>query len=331
MMIAPSDLPQVSAPLPWQQRAWSQLNKQLAHGQLPHALLLVGGQYTGKSQLAMALARLLLCVAPEGGLNCGACHACELSARGNHGDFRWVEPEDKSRIIKIEQIREVVRFTNRTAGFGLRKAIVLAPAESMNVNAFNALLKPLEEPAQDTYWILVCHRLYGVPATIRSRCQIVHFPNPDTDVCLGWLDKTTGSQAESQELLSLAEGLPLLAQQLHMTGSSEKLAKRRLGIQSILRGHSTLAEVGALWSEETSQAFLTQFARELERLLRSLPLERLRTNQTRAAFGLLQELNRLQRAVSAGANPSKTLLMDALMAKSRKELGSGPLGDKIWS
>ena len=104
-------------------------------------LLLDGVQYSGKSQLALSLSRLLLCAHAEGGLNCGRCHACELSAGGSHGDFRWVQPEGKSRVIKIDQIREVVRFSNMTAGFGLRKVMVLAPADSMNVNAFNALLK----------------------------------------------------------------------------------------------------------------------------------------------------------------------------------------------
>src|SRR5690606_10913494 len=114
----PSGLPPISAPLPWHEREWIRLTQQLDNGMLPHALLLVGRPYTGKSQLAMALARLLLCAHTEGALNCGRCHACELSAGGGHGDFRWVTPGEKSRVIKIEQIRDVVRFSTKTAGFG---------------------------------------------------------------------------------------------------------------------------------------------------------------------------------------------------------------------
>jgi DNA polymerase III subunit delta' len=91
-----NDLPAVTSPLPWQAHEWGNLNDQLKDGQLPHALLLDGGQYSGKSQLALSLSRLLLCAHAEGGLNCGQCHACELSAGGSHGDFRWVQPEEKS-------------------------------------------------------------------------------------------------------------------------------------------------------------------------------------------------------------------------------------------
>jgi DNA polymerase III subunit delta' len=324
-----NNLPQISLPLPWHEREWAHLKEQLAGGQLPHALLLVGEQYTGKSQLALALSRLLLCAQSGTSLNCGHCHACELSASGSHGDFRWVEPGDRSRVIKIEQIRDLVRFTNKTAGFGLRKVIVLAPADSMNVNAFNALLKSLEEPAKDTYLILVCHRMYGVPATIRSRCQILRLATPHTDACLDWLDMLTGKREQSRQLLTLANALPLLARQLYTCGGGEVFAARRLAIQALLGGNITVLEAAALWSEEDVDALLEQLATELQRLLGSVSLELLRSNSGRNVFRVLDKIVRLQQAVSAGANPSKQLLVEALLSKLRMELGTGSLGDNI--
>ena len=324
-----SDLPKISSPLPWHEREWARLNDQLAGGQLPHALLLVGGRYTGKSKLALALSRLLLCSQAEGLLNCGHCHSCELSAGGGHGDFQWVEPGDKSRVIKIEQVRDIVRFTNKTAGFGLRKVIVLAPADSMNINAFNALLKSLEEPARDTYLILVCHRMYGVPATIRSRCQMLRLATPDKEACLNWLDTTTGKREESEELLSLADGLPLLAQQLYYKGGAEELAEKNLALQALLDGRISVPEASALWCETDASMFLEDIAAGLQRLLGSLSLRPLRTKQGLAVFGLLDEVVLLQQAVNAGANPSKQLLVDALLSKYHRELGVGLLGDNI--
>jgi DNA polymerase-3 subunit delta' len=324
-----SDLPKISSPLPWHGGVWARLNDQLAGGQLPHALLIVGGRHIGKSGLALALSRLLLCAQAEGSLNCGHCHACELSASGSHGDFRWVEPGDKSRVIKIEQVRDIVRFTNKTAGFGLRKVIVLAPADSMNTNAFNALLKSLEEPANDTYLILVCHRMYGVPATIRSRCQLLRLPTPDREASLNWLDMTTGKREESEELLSLADGLPLLAHQLYRSGGAEELAGKSLALQALLGGHISVPEAGALWGESDASMFLEDIAAGVQRRLGSLSLERLRTKQGLAVFGLLDEVVRLQQVVNAGANPSKQLLVDALLSKYRRELGVGLLGDNI--
>jgi DNA polymerase-3 subunit delta' len=240
-----------------------------------------------------------------------------------------VEPGDKSRVIKIEQIRDIVRFTNNTAGYGLRKVIVLAPADSMNVNAFNALLKSLEEPAKDTYLILVCHRMYGVPATIRSRCQIIHLATPQNELCLDWLDKTTGNRDQSQKLLSLADGVPLLAHNLYSSGGAEEFSERRIALRALLGGHITMLEAGVLWSEVETHTFLEQLTSELQQLLRSLSLELLNTNQGRAGFDFLNELARLQQAVTAGANPSRQLVVDGVLSKLCRELGAGLLGDNI--
>ncbi len=324
-----TDLPQISSPLPWHGQEWSQLGGQLAGGRLPHALLLVGGQHSGKSQLALALARLLLCARAEGALNCGHCHACALSASGTHGDFRWVEPGEKNRVIKVDQIRDVVQFSNKTAGFGLRKVIVLAPADNMNLNAYNALLKSLEEPTPNTYWVLVCHRMFGVPATVRSRCQILRLAMPDEALSLSWLDGTTENREQSKELLSLSDGRPLLAQQLYLEGNSREFAGRRGSLQALLAGRITVPQAQSLWGDVDVDTFLQSLAEDLQRLSSSLPLERLRTRQGRAIFSLLEEVFRLQRAVSAGANPGKQLLVETTLIKIRRELGVGLLGDTI--
>ena len=328
-MMEMSGLPGVSSPLPWQGSDWSRLTQQLLDDQLPHALLLSGRQYTGKSRLALALARLLLCQQPVDGLNCGECHACELSSSGSHGDFRWLEPEENSRVIKIDAIRKVVEFTHKTASFGSRKVVVFAPAEAMNVNAANALLKSLEEPAADTYLILVCHRLHSVPATIRSRCQMLRLQTPESQQCLQWLDQAIGDRHQSETLLALSDGLPLLAEHLYRTGGADELTRQRHGLLALLQGQLSVSEAGSLWSDGGIEEFLAQLTTELHRLLRALSREQLTTKQARAAFILLDEIVRLQRAVSAGANPSKQLLLDALLSKFHRELGAGPLGDNI--
>ncbi len=324
-----SDLPEQSSPMPWHNQYWGHFRERLAAGQLPHALMLVGEQHTGKSQFAIALSRLLLCSHTQGALNCGHCHACRLSASGSHGDFQWVQPEDKSRVIKIEQIRNVVRFTNTTAGFGVRKVIVLAPADSMNLNAYNALLKSLEEPTKDTYFILVCHGIHGVPATIRSRCQILRLATPHPEACLNWLDRTTSDREQSQQLLSLAGGLPLLAHQLYSGDGGEELAAQRLGLRALLGGQISVHQAAEAWSEADVSVFLDQLAWELQRLSGSLSLTQLRTSKGRGIFRLLDEIIRLQRAVSSGANPSKQLTIGALLLEMSRELGAGPLDDNI--
>ena len=324
-----TDLPPNSAPLPWQAAIWSRFNQQLSGEQLPHALLLAGPADIGKSRLALALARLLLCAAPSGGLNCGECHACQLSARGSHGDLRWLQPEDKSRVIKIDQVRAAVGFANQTANFGVRKVLVLCPADSMNTNAANALLKSLEEPAPDTYLILCCDRLHGVPATIRSRCQIVKLAQPSQAASIAWLDALTGSTEQSSRLLQIAAGRPLLAEQLYREDSADALAAIRTALAGVLTGKLPAHEVVKLLCDTGTEAFLAHLQAELQALLRVQSGQSLRNHSAKAAFSLSDEVNRLQRAVAAGANPNGQLLVESLLSRCQRELGSGLHSDSM--
>lgn len=318
----------ISAPLPWQARAWAQLSKQFEGGTLPHALLLTGPEDTGKSRLALALARLLLCSKPEAGLNCGRCHACALSGSGNHGDFRWLQPEGKGRIIKIEAIRSLVEFTNRTAGFGRCKVVVLAPAETMNTSAANALLKSLEEPAAGTYLILVSHRPHGLPATVRSRCQSLRLGMPEREQALQWLQHCVGDGIE--QLLEIAGGRPLLAERLYREEGARQLILTRQILQALLEGAEVpTGELATLLEELPLEQALGQLAEGLQAALRQRDSAALAAPSGRALFQLLDDLLRLRRALDAGSNPNSRLLLDALLTRLRRELGEGGHGAKI--
>jgi DNA polymerase-3 subunit delta' len=323
------DLPQISTPLAWQAQEWLRLTEQMQAGQLPHAILLAGAEHTGKSQLAVALARMLLCAAPRDGLNCGECRSCQFSRTGAHGDFLWVAPVQPSRVIKIDQVRATIRFTNNTAGYGERKVIVFAPADTMNINAYNALLKSLEEPAENTHLMLVCDRTHGIPATIRSRCQIYRLPAPDESQALEWLQNVTGDKDAAQQMLRLANGRPMLARQLWLSGDAEAMQTRLLALRALLEGKLAPAEAAGLWSDEDIGQFIEYLTCELQAALRALPADNLRGRKSRALFGLLDELGHLQAALDAGANPNKQLFLDAMLAKLHSLLGDRVQGDKI--
>lgn len=311
----------VSAPLPWHGAVWAKVQQQLERGKMPHAMLIVGPQGIGKNRFAQALARLLLCHQPEAGHNCGHCHACELSATGGHGDYRWVQPEEKSRVIKVDQVRQVVEFGNKTAGFGRCKVVVLVPAQSMNANAANALLKSLEEPAADTYLLLVCDRLQGMPATLRSRCQIVNMPVPDTQTSVAWLEKSTGDAALSAELLTLAQGSPLLAQQIYQQDTVAKLREIQAALESLCSGRATAAQVSPLIVSLSIEEILALLSRYLFALIRSQADGCVSGMTCRRAFGILDEIQRSQLAVQSGANPNRQMLLEALLARIEMDLG----------
>ncbi|PLW68910.1 DNA polymerase III subunit delta' [Pseudohalioglobus lutimaris] len=330
-MMELSGLPAISAPLPWHASVWSRFNRQLQDATLPHALMLAGPSHCGKARLALALSRLLLCKAPSGGLNCGECHACELSASGSHGDWRWLQPEEKSRNIKIDQVRDAVGFATRTSSFGARKVMVLAPADAMNANAANALLKSLEEPSPGTFLLLVCDQLHSVPATIRSRCQIVRLPGPELAVSLEWLDKATGDREESARLLELAEGMPLLAEAMCGRSDAEQLIALRVACRGLVAGKLDVFEASGMLADAPAAEVLDQIAAAVRAVLRGASRAMLTSARGQALFGLLDAVTDVQRALRGGANPNRQLMTEVLLEKLHSILGDEGAGVSIES
>lgn len=157
---------------PWHAIAWQRINALRGKNRLPHALLITGGAGMGLSQLALRLAHSLLCDRPtEEGAACGECHPCRLFESENHPEFSLTSPESDSQVIKVDQIRDLIRFSQLQARISQRKIVVIDPAEKMNESAANSLLKTLEEPVGETHLILVTHQPAQLPITIRSRCQ----------------------------------------------------------------------------------------------------------------------------------------------------------------
>jgi DNA polymerase-3 subunit delta' len=200
---------------------------------LPHALLIHGPQGVGKLALAEHLAQSLLCEAEDRRkAPCGACDGCRWFLAGSHPDFRRVEPEALARRpavgedddapaegpastrkpsneIRIEQVRALDGFLNHQSHRGGRRVALVHPAEAMNVNAANALLKSLEEPPGGAMFILVTHRAARLPATIRSRCVTVSVGIPALESARAWM--ASGKVAEPERWLAYASGAPLKA------------------------------------------------------------------------------------------------------------------------
>jgi DNA polymerase-3 subunit delta' len=315
------ELPAISVPMPWQSETWQRLHQQFEQEHLPHALLITGARYTGKNRLAMALARLLLCEAPVAGHNCGQCHSCELSQAGSHGDFKWLEPEGKSRAIKVDQIRDVVEFSGKTASFGMRKVVVFTPAEAMNLNAANALLKSLEEPPANTYMILTCHRPQALPATVRSRCQRLQLPWPPETQSIEWLTQLTGDQAVSEQLLTLAQGRPMLASSYYTAGDSEVAAAVPQALDALMAGAATVPAVSVVLAKLPVDDAVGQVGRWLQEQLRKDGETRQLGARSKVCFDLLDEVHRLLAVLGSGSNPNPKLLLDSFLARLSRELG----------
>ena len=240
--------PDGKLPLPWLESA---LAAALSRHQ-GHALLVQGSADIGALAFAFVLAQTWLCetapVAPQtlrlrpcG--HCGSCHQVQAKA---HPDLLlllteearqqsgWWLPLDKaistssssadddkprkkaSRQIRIDEVRLCNEWAAKTSSRGRAKVVVLHPADLLNVQAANALLKTLEEPSPDVRFVLTTGDADGLLPTVRSRCQMLRLPTPDQASALAWL----GEQGvkDAAVLLTAAGGRPLLALSYHTSG-----------------------------------------------------------------------------------------------------------------
>ncbi len=207
--------PSSVAPFPWHAELARELLTRRARW--PHAVLLSGRAGIGKRVLAQWLACALLCESPHAdGQPCGSCPSCRYLAAGQHPDLRLVQPidvvDDEPKPVEwivVDRIRALTEWAELTSHRGGAKVALIDPAERMNASAANALLKTLEEPPANTFFLLVSHQLGRLPATIISRCQRITVSTPGRDVARSWLAAQGVRDADA--LLAQANGAPLTA------------------------------------------------------------------------------------------------------------------------
>lgn len=243
---------------PWLQGQWQRLQQARDQGRMPHALLLSGPRGVGKGDFARLLARSLLCrQLRESGLPCGECNPCRLFASGGQPDFLEVRPEEEGKVVKVDQIRTLCAELGLKSHGGGFKVALIEPAEGMNVNAANSLLKTLEEPTDNTLLMLISEQPARLMPTIRSRCQQIGFPAPPRQEALEWLAGTEGLARERAELLlELAGGAPLQARALAADQIVEQRAARLGQLQAVQAGRDDPLNVAAEWSKEADAVTL---------------------------------------------------------------------------
>ncbi|MDE2081516.1 MAG: DNA polymerase III subunit delta' [Burkholderiales bacterium] len=202
-----------------------------------HALLVQGDPGSGSLAFALTLAQAWLCERAGQGERehlagprpCGRCGSCRLVQAHLHPDLVVLLPEmlrrehgwplatDKpegdeakrkpSRQIRIDEVRLLIDWATRTSGRGRGKVAVLHPAEALNPQSANALLKTLEEPAPGTRLLLTCVDPEPLLPTVRSRCQRLRLAAPAPEVAERWLQAQ--GLAEPRVLLAACSGRPL--------------------------------------------------------------------------------------------------------------------------
>jgi len=263
-----SDLPKtLSLPYPWHEQQWDGFNQLIEQGRLGHALMFNGPAGIGKRRLAMALAQRLLCTADMSRYACGCCKSCLLMLAGNHPDLSVLEPEEPGKYIKIDAVRALCTLLGKTSQQGGWKVAVITPAEAMNINASNALLKSLEEPHGKTLMILIADRPSLVSATIRSRCQKQNLALPDRQLATRWLTDVTGNQEQSERTLLLAAGRPLVALEYLQSDSLEVRNQFENLVDRVRQGDMSALDAAQQCQKQNSDLMLGWFMDYLHRLV----------------------------------------------------------------
>jgi len=226
-------------PLPWLARPLAEALAQ----QRGHALMLHGAAGIGTLHFGLALAQAWLCEGGEASHTagsrspCGHCGSCRLVQAHLHPDLYvllpealrqqldWPLAEDKpddegkkkpSRQIRIGEVRSAIDWVMKTTSRGRGKVLLMHPAETLNVQAANALLKTLEEPPAGTRVLLSVADPAHLLPTVRSRCQRLPLAAPAPQEAARWLAEQGVVGADV--LLAAAGGRPLDAQLLASAG-----------------------------------------------------------------------------------------------------------------
>lgn len=252
---------------PWQQRPLQTALAALAAGRLGHGLLIGGPARLGKRELARRLARRLLCTQPgPDGLACGECRSCHLFEAGHHGDFHHVGIEFNEKTgkprqdIGVEQVRRLSHRLGLTPQHGDTVVAVLEPADMLNRNAYNALLKTLEEPVPGRYLLLVSDQPHRLLPTIRSRCQKLEFRLPGRAEAEAWLHAQGHAPEAAKAALDAARGHPGLASDWLADGSLELRRSVRADLAGLASGRAGPIDVAARWLADENTALRLDFA-----------------------------------------------------------------------
>ncbi len=238
-----------------QARAVAVLEHMLRTRRVPQALLFSGPQSVGKATAARTFAAAWSCEdrGPTGAA-CGRCTACTLVAKDAHPDLLTIRlppkkdhdsADELASVIRVEQIRELSHLVSLTPRRGRGRIFIIDPADRMNAESQNALLKTLEEPPPSALLILVASRPHLLLPTVRSRCFSVAFSAVRVGELAPWLVGRGLSPAEAGTRAALAAGRPGAALDLDLACLLERRAELLAALEALTERPPALSDLPA--------------------------------------------------------------------------------------
>ncbi|WP_301098765.1 DNA polymerase III subunit delta' [Otariodibacter sp.] len=243
---------------PWHNEIYQNLTQSFLNGRGHHALLFKTDIGLGTSTLIYDFAHWLLCQNKQGNQPCGQCKSCLLWESNNHPDFHQIESID-GKDISVDQIRDLTNQLQQFSQQGGNSVIYIAGAERLTESAANALLKTLEEPHDNVYFLLKAPLQSAMLATIQSRCQTWLLQVPEFQSAYQWLSThfPNLSAEELETALRLCHNRPLICKTFLET---DRLSTRK----EFLRTFWTFYKHKDVW------LLLSAFDKEIPAILQQL-------------------------------------------------------------
>jgi len=299
-VIARKYRPQTFSELIGQEHVRTTLENAIAQNRIAHGYIFAGQRGTGKTTVARILARCLNCVKGPTATPCGECSSCLEIAQGNAPDVIEIDAASNRGINEMRELRENVRYHPSRDRY---KVFIIDEAHQITSEAFNALLKTLEEPPEWAVFVLCTTEAHKIPTTIASRCQQFSYRSVEFGQLverMEWICGQEGIEAEAEALAVLAQSgegsvrdsLSALDQAIACYGTHLKAEDVRtlLGMFSL---ESLGAVAQALAQSDPSRMLeivaelesngrnLQHFCRELSRYFRNLLVAKITGRATR--------------------------------------------------
>jgi DNA polymerase-3 subunit gamma/tau len=275
------------------------LTNAIATGRIAHAFILTGVRGVGKTTTARIIARALNCVGPDGKGGptispCGQCDPCRAIAEDRHVDVMEMDAASRTGVDDIRELTDGVRYKPVAARF---KIYIIDEVHMLSKNAFNALLKTLEEPPADVKFIFATTEIHKVPITVLSRCQRFSLRRVPVELLVEHYAKIAAAEGVSAEPAAVAliaraadgsvrDGLSLLDQAIALGGGAigESAVREMLGVadrglvfdmlEAVLKGDApdALRRMAALYEGGADPVMVLQDLLELVHFLTRLKI-----------------------------------------------------------
>jgi len=316
-VIARKYRPQTFSDVVNQEHVKTTLENAITQQRIAHGYIFSGQRGTGKTTVARILARCLNCLQGPTTKPCGVCASCIEIAAGSSVDVIEIDAASNRGINEMRELRENVRYQPARDRY---KVFIIDEAHQITSEAFNALLKTIEEPPAWAVFVLCTTEAHKIPATIASRCQHFSFRSVDFEEVMArmdWICRQEGIEADPEVLAVLAQAgegsirdsLSALDQAIACCGT--KLDAREVrallgafSLESLERVTQALQTsdrarmLGVVDKLERDGQNLQHFSRELARYFRNLLVAKVAGSDTRLVAASPQE--RAQLAEIAG-------------------------------